>query len=726
MHGRCFASEIQKMKQISLFARLNKLQDCASSRTFFGEDNTMNGSLRHVAVALLTAASLIVSPAYAQAQQGQNQSQTQAQPGQTAAGAQPLSQPGAQTGSAASEPARDMKESLGEDYSTGKPMFPNIFAPYAPRSMPEPMLTNSTRLDQLIQDGKLMLSLDDAISLALENNLNIFVQRFVPWIAETQMLKAQAGGIPQSQTTQLVVLGTSPSVSFDPVFTAGYNWYHANQPVNNPFISGTGTGTNILVVNQNQSAVNFGYTQGFHTGTNLQITINTARSATNEPDVFFNPAFTPTLTATLSQPLLNGFGILPNTRYIIEQKNTIKAANSVFAQQVIAVVTQTSNDYWELVFDRQNVKVEEAAVGVSQKLWEDNKKQLEIGTMAPLDVLTAESQLATDQQNLIVAQTTKLQQETVLLNDIAKNLLAKDVAGIEIVPTTPISTPDIVENMPLQDAVQEAWRKRPELYQANLNLKNSQIEVKATRNALLPSLNAYIQYTSQGLNGTGINTNEVAGSFIADTAAPLVDANGNVILIGGNPAFTGVPTTTTTLTHGGLGNALANVFENQFPTYAAGVTLTMPLRNRSAQADSARAQFDERQLQVQYRQTENTIVINVRNAIIALQQDRSQVAAAEKARNLAQQTLDAEQKKYQLGSSTSYQVVLRSRDLTAAQGTALRAQANLAEALVLFNQAMGRTLEVQHITVAEAMRGETTRDPLIPGTPEPGSVVGAK
>jgi outer membrane protein len=724
MHGRCFASGIQKMKQIPFFARLNKLQDCASSRTFFGKDNTMNGSLRHVAVALLTVASLIVTPAYTEAQQGQ--SQTQAQPGQTAAGAQPLSQPGAQTGSAASEPARNLKESRGADYTTGKPAFPNIFSPYAPRYIPEPMLTNSTRLDQLIQDGKLMLSLDDAISLALENNLNIFVSRFQPWIAETQLLKAKAGGVPQSNSTQQVVLGTSPSVSFDPVFTASYNWYHSNNPVNNPFISGTGTGTNILVVNQNSSAVDFGYTQGFHTGTNFSVTLNTARTATNEPDVFFNPAFTPILTATLTQPLLNGFGLLPNTRYIIEQKNSIKAANSLFAQQVIAVVTQTSNDYWELVYDRQNVKVQEAAVGVSQKLYEDNKKQLEIGTMAPLDVLTAESQLATDQQNLIVAQTTKLQQETVLLNDIAKNLLAKDVAGIEIVPTTAITTPDIVENIPLQDAVQEAWRKRPELYQADLSRKNAEIEVKVLRNALLPSLNAYVQYVSQGLNGTGINTNTVAGQFIPDTAAPLVDANGNVILIGGNPAFTGVPATTTTLSHGGVSQALTNVFENQYPTYAAGLTLTMPLRNRSAQADSARAQFDERQLQVQYRQTENTIVINVRNAIIALQQDRSQVAAAEKARNLAQQTLDAEQKKYQLGSSTSYQVVLRSRDLTAAQGTALRAQANLAEALVLFNQAMGRTLEVQHITVADAMRGTAARDPLIPGTPEPETMIGAK
>ncbi len=345
--------------------------------------------------------------------------------------------------------------------------------------------------------------------------------------------------------------------------------------------------------------------------------------------------------------------------------------------------------------------------------------------MAPLDVLTAESQLATDQQNLIVAQTTQLQQETVLLNDITKNLLAKDVAGIEIIPTTGISTPDLVENIPLQDAVQEAWKKRPELYQADLNLKNAGIEVKATANGLLPSLNAYVQYQAQGLNGNRIKTN-ATGGFAADTASPLVDANGNILLVNGTQAFAAFPVTATTIVPGGLGNSLGNVFHNDFPTYAVGVNLTLPIRNRSAQADSARAQLDERQERVQYRQTENTIVLNVRNALIALQQDRAQVAAADKARTLAQQTLDAEQKKYQLGSSTSYQVVLRSRDLTAAQGTALRAQANLAEALVNFNQAMGRTLEVNHITVADALRGTTGRDPLIPGTPVGGVGMGAK
>jgi outer membrane protein len=701
----------------------------------------MRGRLIEFTAALLAAGSLIVAPVYAQAQEAQQSSQQAGQQSsqapaaqqqntpasQNPAGVQPPSQPQAQTGApAGADTVRDLRIGAGPDYSREKFFLPNILDPYRPAHVEEPMLTNSSRIDQLIQDGKLMLSLDDAISLALENNLNINIERFVPWIQETQLLKAKAGGIPQFGNTQQVVLGSSPSVSFDPIVTAQLGWTHGNIPVNNPFTAGTGTNS-VPVVNANSAFVNLGYTQGFHTGTNFQVTFDTARNTSNEPDLFFNPAIQPVMTATLSQPLLNGFGILVNTRYIIEARNNIKVANSQFAQQVIATVTQTSNDYWELVFDRENVKVQEAAVGVSQKLYGDNKKQLEIGTMAPLDVLTAESQLATDEQNLIVAQTNRLQQETVLLNDIAKNLLAKDVAGIEIVPTTAIATPDIVENIALQDAVQEAWKKRPELFQADLNLKNAGIEVKATQNGLLPVLDAFVQYTSQGLNGNQLTTTQVGTTYIADTGAPLVDANGNPLTVGGVPAFASVPLTTTTVGKGGLSDALKNVFQNEFPTYTVGVNLTLPIRNRSAQSDSARAQLDQRQQTVQYRQTENTIVINVRNALIALQQDRAQVAAADKARTLAQQTLDAEQKKYQLGSSTSYNVVLRSRDLTAAQGTALRAQANLAEALVNFNQAMGRTLEVAHITVADALRGgDLGRAPLIPGTPDRTPIAGAK
>jgi len=692
----------------------------------------------HIALVILTAASLVVAPVFAQTQQGQSQTPPPSQPGQ-AQGAQSQQTPGqaqpgqtqepsggelkAQPNTPAAAEARSMQ--MGPDYSHGKHFFPDITGPYRSLQIAQPMLTNSPRIDQLIQGDKLMLSLEDVISLALENNLNISMQKFQPWIEETQLLKAKSGGIPQSGSTQQVVLGTSPSVSFDPLISGSVEWARSTTPINNPFISGTGTtSTTAEAITANTFSYNFGFSEGFHTGANFSVTLNTTRQASNLQENLFNPFVQPVLTATLSQPLLNGFGILVNTRYILEAKNFVKVSESQLAQQVIATVTQVSNDYWELVFDRQNVVVQEAAVGVSTKLYEDNKKQLQIGTMAPLDVLTAESQVATDQQNLIVAQTTRLQQQTVLLNDITKNLMAPELAGLEIIPTTTISNPEVVENIPLQDAVQEAWKKRPEIYQADLNLKNAGIEVKATKNGLLPSLNVFGQFSQTGLSGNEITqTSQTPTNFEAITSEPIVDANGVPLVPN---AFLGVPIFPTAVTNNGLGSALSNMINNNFPTYAAGVTFAIPLRNRSAQADNARALLSERQQQTQYRQTQNTIVLNVRNTIIALQQDRAQVAAAEKARNLAQQTLEAEQKKYQLGSSTSYNVVLRSRDLTAAQGTELRARVNLEEALVNFNQAMGRTLEVNRITMADALRGKVYRERQIPGTPDNDSPIGAK
>ena len=274
---------------------------------------------------------------------------------------------------------------MGPDYSNGKHFFPDITGAYRSLQIAQPMLTNSPRIDQLIQGDKLMLSLEDVISLALENNLNISVQKFQPWIEETQLLKAKSGGIPQSGATQQVVLGTSPSVSFDPIITGTVGWQRSTIPVNNPFISGTGTTSDTAeAISSNGYTYNFGYSEGFHTGTNFSVTLNTTRQASNLAENLFNPFIQPVLTATLTQPLLNGFGILVNTRYILEAKNFIKVSESQLAQQVIATVTQVSNDYWELVFDRQNVIVQEAAVGVSTKLYEDNKKQLQIGTMAPL------------------------------------------------------------------------------------------------------------------------------------------------------------------------------------------------------------------------------------------------------------------------------------------------------------------------------------------------------
>jgi outer membrane protein len=709
--------------------------------------NTMIGRLaveaflKSVVLAFLIA-SLVVAPVSAQvqeaaqAQQGQQGQSAAPPPAADQNQAQtPAAQPPAQQTAAADYLSpRDLSATKGRDYSKGQPWFPEFWRPYQPLTLPEPMLTNAPTIDQLIRDGKLMLSLDDAISIALENNLDISLQRFTPWIAQTEMLRAKAGSVAHGLgASQAVILGTSPQTSFDPILVVNTDWGRASIPINNPLSSGVGVASQAFdLINYNAYA-NVSYTQGFHTGTSVSIAFDNLRSSTNSPATIFNPAVQSTFAVTIQQPLLNGFGLLANTRYIIEAKNTLKVADSQFAQQVIATVSAVQTDYWELVFARENVKVEEAAVAVSNKLYEDNKKQLQIGTMAPLDVLTAESELATDTQNLIVAQTTKLQQETVLLNAITRNPTAPSLQNIEVVPTTAISAPNITENLPLMDAVQEAWQKRPEVFQADLNLKNAEVEVKATRNSLLPTLNLVGQYSATGLAGDTIMQNQTQTGFQADTAAPIVAASGLPFNVGnpgapGIPAFLGVPVfnTTTSVLKSGLGTALDQMVHADFPTYSAGLNLTLPIRNRSAQADSARAQLDKRQQVVQYRQLQNTIFVNVRNAQIALQQDRSQVSAAEKARILAQQTLDAEQKKYQLGSSTSYQVVLRSRDLTTAQGNELRAKINLIEASVNFDQAVGRTLDVNHIVVADARRGKIYRQPNIPGAPDPSAGVPGK
>ncbi|MFZ3201054.1 MAG: TolC family protein, partial [Candidatus Acidiferrales bacterium] len=597
-----------------------------------------------------------------------------------------------------------------------------------PVKMPEPVLTNSPDIGQLIQDGKLMLSLEDAISLALENNLDISVQRFTPWLAEVNLLRAKAGGASLGTSGSApVLLGSTPSGGFDPILTSSVNISDQEFPVNNPFTSGTGS-PSLATLSEHAATYDFGYSQTFHSGTAFSVSWDNDRSSSTAANIF-NPSVQSNLYVTLSQPLLRGFGILPNTRYILEAKNSVKVADAQFAQAVMQDVAQVSNDYWELVFARENVKVEESTVGTDEQLYENNKKQLEIGTMAPLDVVTAESQLASDQQALVQAQTVQLQDETVLLDAITKDPLAISLQGVEIVPTTAISTPEVTENIPIQQAVQEAWTKRPEMRQAELNLKNAGIEVKATHNELLPSLTAFAQYGATGLGGILTQNTETPTAFIPNLDAPVLQQNGTPVIVGGMPTFAGTPSAFTTTTHvfpGGLGDALDSMINAKYPSFVAGINFSLPIRNRAAQADNAQAQLDERQQEVQYRQLQNTIFLNVRNALIALTQSRAAVAAAEKARDLAQQSYDAEVKKFQLGSSTSFNVVLKQQQLTTAEGTDLRDRVNLIEAQVNFNHAMGRTLDVNNISMADARTGKVFRVPNIPGAMDAGASEGGQ
>jgi outer membrane protein len=603
------------------------------------------------------------------------------------------------------------------EYSKARLWFPASIKPYTERAVPPPELANTPRIESLIHEGKLTLSLEDAISLALENNLGIAVQRYTTWIAGTDLLRAEAGQSLRGATGFTPVLGSIPTPSFDPVVSSTLSWTRSTFPVNNPFTSGVGLGRQASLVNYSTVA-NFQYAQGFHTGTSFVMGLDNTRSSTSSPAVFLNPAVQSQFFFSFQQPLLNGFGLLPNTRFIIEAKNNIESAKNAFEVQVINTIAQVEHDYWELVFARENVRVQQQALDVANQLYGDNKRQVAIGTLAPIEVVRAEAQVASSQQALIVAQTGQLQQQTILLNDITKNPMAPGLLTVEVVPSDSANVPPKVEVIPLQDAVREAWQKRPDLREAELTLKNAGVEVRATRNALLPTLVLFGQYAGTGLGG---NAPAIAqtGAFSANPSSEIVNANGQPALVNGQPVFVGSPVTAVTgLIPGGLSDALNSAFNGSFPTYAAGLTLNIPLRNRSAQADSARALLEERQSETSYRQLQNTIVVDVRNAQIAMEQDVASVKAAEQATILARETLDAERKKFALGVSTTFLVIQDLASLVTAEGNELRAKVNLHEARVTYDQAIGRTLEVDHITVADAQGGHVYRAPLIPGTPD--------
>jgi outer membrane protein TolC len=550
--------------------------------------------------------------------------------------------------------------------------------------------------------------------------MDIVVQRYNPWFADTGILKASAGGF--GGTTPGAVFGGSsannPLLNYDPVITTTLSIDDRNIPVNNPLTSGTGTGLSGLArLTLHTSTFNTQLAQGFQTGTTFFTAFDNTRNSSTSAANLFNPSVTSTIVAGFQQQLLNGFGRSVNTRNIRIAKNNRKIADWAFAQQAITTVTNTINSYWELVFARDNVKVQQQAVTVAEKLYNDNKKQLEIGTMAPLDVTRAESELATDRQNLIVAQTVLLQDQQALKNAISKNPLAPNFVNVEIITTDSPSRPEAIEAPTFEEAVKEAFAKRPELQEEALNLLNGDIDLKATRNALLPTATLTAQYSSVGLAGNQakFNTKTIAG-------APVVDANGFPVPGDFLPATQFTPNG---IVPAGFGDALSSAFHNNFPDYQVSLNVQIPIRNRSAQADNQRAILTQRYLEAQLQQMKNAALLDVRNTYIALTQDRAQVDAASKARELQQQTFDAEQKKYSLGASTVYLVIQTQRDLINAQGTELRALANLAEAKANYERAIGRTLEVNQVTIADAKSGEAERDTLIPGTLH-GQVVGTE
>jgi outer membrane protein len=601
------------------------------------------------------------------------------------------------------------QENSGPQLDTERPhWYSGITQPYQPRYVPPVNVSNSSRLDSLLRAGNLYLSLSDAIALALENNLDVEIERYEFSLAQADLLRASSGAAIQGIPTNVLpgvstgagaILGSvssglaatgaqgplGPGASFDPVLSGNLNFGHTTNPQSNTVITGTSA-----LVTTNKTA-NFGYTQTFATGGAVSLGYNNNTAQQNSFRSTVNPNTISSLDLSFTQPLLQGFGLAINNRTIRIAKNNIRAADYVFRQQLTNTVANVVQLYWNLVAAISTVGVRKQAVDVAQKLYDDNQKQVEIGTLAPIEIVRAEAQLATAQQALVAAQSAVLQLEAVLKSALSRNGLASaGVMDAHVVPTDPIRIPEVEAIEPIQDLMSKALDNRPDLAQSRIQIDNAQIALTGTRNAMLPTLSAIGDMRSNALVGS---QNMLTGPISSVTGlvqnAPIAD-----------PFFVG-----------GYGDILKQLFGRNFPTYSVGLNLTIPLRNRAAQANIQTATLNLRQNELQVQRQINQIRVDVQNALIGIQQARAQYQAAVKGRVLQEQTLDADQKKLALGATTVYQVIQDQRDLTTAAAAEVSAQAAYATARVQLDVATGLTLSNNNVEFDEAKSGHVARAP---------------
>jgi outer membrane protein TolC len=568
----------------------------------------------------------------------------------------------------------------------------------------------------LIKGGNLYLSVQDAISLALENNIDVEVQRYGALVQDANILRARAGGALRGSTPAVASGPTGASATnatgiatnaastanaastngqgalvqqtgtaipnFDPVLTGSLQTGHFTTPQNNSVVSG------ITALVNNQTTGSVALSQGFATGTSYNFGYSQVRSSLNSPTYTFNPNLTGTLSLTITQKLLQGFGRALNNRNIIIAKNSREQADLQFRTQVITTISSVLGLYWDLVSFLDNVKSKEEALAYNQRLYSDNKRQVDVGVLAPISIVQAEAAVASAEQDLIVAQTLVLQQETVLKDALSRQgVESPTLISAHVIPTDRIRIPEVETIAPYQDEVAMALHSRPEIASQRINVENNKINARGSRAELLPTLNAFVTLDNNGLAG--------AANLVATQSGSSAAAAGLA-----NPYFVG-----------GSGTLLGQIFSRNFPDYAVGLNLNIPIRNRTAQADYILDQLTVRQSELALRKQENQIRVDVQNAIIAVQQARTGYKAAVKSRILEEQTLDAEQKKLALGTSTVYNVILIQRDLSNSQATEVIAADTYAKAVIQLDLATGQTLNKYGVEIAEAYKGQMSRPP---------------
>ena len=612
------------------------------------------------------------------------------------------------------------------DYSDGVSGWPPFGAIFKAPDVPDISLSNSGRLEALLHDAKLYLSLQDALALAIENNLDIAWSRYGPQSAANDVMRAKSGaqlrgvqnqistlstglgdtggGGPQGQATGITqraggggaggagagaggaagigdastFFGTT-AVNLDPTIFSNVDWGHFSNPQTNNLV--TGTSTLVREISNSQ----LGVRQGFRSGATAALVWANSRSDTNSLRTNFNPSLVSALTLRLTQPLLQGFGVAVNTRNIEVAKNNHEISNLQFKLQVEEVVARVAGIYWGLVSLRTQVESQSQNLELAKKLYEDNKRRVEIGTLAPIEIIRAEAEVAAREADLTAAQTEVQLQETLLKDAISVNgISSPTLLHAEIIPTDEILVDMTGQLEPLPVLIEVALSARADMDQNRIRLQNTDLGLVGVRNGMLPSADLTVDLTNNALAGS-VNEN-----FLASP--------GQNALV--SPFFLG-----------GLGTAGGQLFRRNFPDYQVRVQLNIPLKNRQARADYTAALLEKRQQEIRLVQAQNVIRSEVQSAVIRIQQARARYTAAMKAQELQEQTLDAEQKKYNLGASTIFQVVQAQRDLANARTNVIATLNEYANAQINLERSTGHTLTAHNISIAEAYDGVVNRRP---------------
>jgi len=594
------------------------------------------------------------------------------------------------------------------------PVVGRLLAPFhfERRLVAPARLSNSSRLESLVRGGNLYLSVNDVIALVLENNLDIAVQRYSPFLAREVLRRTEGGGFLRQVDTPILAgpvsvsttgvsvnanglaagagLGSSGGIvsqigpvppDLDPYLYMSAQAGHLTTPLTNTLLNQTSA----LTTSYRQYVVQYG--QQFVTGTSGYITFADSSNLLNSATPLFNPSIYGYLDFQLTQNLLQGLSIGVNNRDIRVAKNNQKISDLQFKLQVATTVSAALNLYYDLVSFDDAVRIKQQALATSQKNYDDDRKMAQIGALPAVEVTRAAAEVAVSRQDLLFAQTNVQQQEIVLKNALSRNAIANTwLDDVHIIPLNHIEIPKTDEVRPLADLITEAMTNRVEVQRSKINIASQKILVKGDRNGLLPSLQAFLEFTNHGLSG------------------PV------------NPLYNNCCGTADPYFIGGTGNALGQVFRRNFPDYSAGLSVTIPFRNRAAQADYVTDQLQLRQAELQFQRTINQVKVDVKTAQIGLSQARARYQTAVDGRVLAQQSLTDEQKRFQHGVSSVSLVVQAQRDLATAEDAEVQAMANYSHAKIAYDLALGRTLEVNHISMQEARTGRVARQSVLPAT----------